>query len=119
MGSTTIKTICPICGQVTLTPDRIELFLDESDYSGYYIFVCPRCGLKVRKPADLRAVPLLIAAGVRRGKVSVDTAHPRNSGLPSLDYDDLLDFGRLLCPGGEARFENWLMRLHAQTQPRG
>ena len=49
---TTIKATCPTCGEVALTPDDIELRVDQDRTEGsFYGFECPRCTAQVRKPA--------------------------------------------------------------------
>lgn len=103
---TTIKATCPTCGEVDLTPQEIELRVDETDASAsFYAFDCPSCLENVRKPADERVVHLLISGGVEvlpaappapaRRKLSERFDGPR------LNHDDLLDFHTLLSS------ENW------------
>lgn len=93
----TIKTHCPSCGEVSLTPADIELRADtDAGPESFYAFGCPGCQLHVRKRADERVVRLLMTAGV-----PVQDLHdrPRAEG-PPLTYDDLLDLHALLQTDG-------------------
>lgn len=94
---TTIKTNCPACGEVDLTPADIELHTAAGSEPGsFYAFGCPECRLFVRKHADQRVVRLLVSAGVSR---VVPPATGRPDG-PPLTYDDLLDLHDLLATDG-------------------
>lgn len=91
---TTINTHCPACGEVSLTPDDIELHADpDAGPEGFYAFGCPRCHLHVRKPADEQVVRLLQSAGVACLAPAPESA----AGGPAFTYDDLLDLHDLLC----------------------
>lgn len=94
---TTIKATCPTCGEVSLTPDDIELRVDLADGTRcYYSFTCPGCYWEVRKPADQRVVRLLESGGVEALPLPPATApKPRFEG-PPITHDDLLDFHTLL-----------------------
>ena len=96
---TTIKATCPTCGEVALTPEDIELRVDEREpLDSYYGFECPSCTSAVRKPADERVVRLLVSGGVPALPVAEEALvrladrfdHPR------LTHDDLLDFHEAL-----------------------
>jgi len=92
---TTIKATCQTCGEVGLTPDEVELWIDRADGAGsFYAFTCPSCLQVVRKPADARVIRLLSGGGVMPRDVVV--ARPRFDG-PALTRDDLLDFHQLLA----------------------
>jgi predicted RNA-binding Zn-ribbon protein involved in translation (DUF1610 family) len=95
---TTIKATCPTCGEVGLTPDDIELRVDESGTEeSFYAFDCPACYENVRKPADERVVQLLLSGGVERlvKEPPARAPEPRFP-WPALTHDDLLDFHYLL-----------------------
>jgi hypothetical protein len=98
---TTIRATCPTCGEVGLTPDEIELRVDEHDGgASYYAFACPSCFGSVRKPADERVVRLLISGGVEVLEMVPDgppavRLSERFDG-PRITHDDLLDFHALL-----------------------
>lgn len=92
----TIKATCPACGEVSLTPDDLELWIfpDEAD-ADFYAFDCPDCEQRVEKPADARIVGLLRTGGVEPRQAA---AHPEAppDGLPPITHDELLDFHQLL-----------------------
>lgn len=96
---TTIKATCPTCGEVSLTPEDIELRVDRFDNAdSYYAFTCPECLCAVRKPANERVVRLLISGGVE----VFDLEQPRvplgeRFDGPPISHDDLLDFHALLA----------------------
>lgn len=91
---TTINTHCPACGEVSLTPDDIELRAEpQAGPDSFYAFGCPQCHLHVRKPADERVVRLLQSAGVACLVAAPESAVEG----PALTYDDLLDLHDLLC----------------------
>jgi hypothetical protein len=104
---TTIKATCPTCGEVGLTPQDIELRVDEESGSGsYYAFDCPSCLGNVRKPADERVIRLLVSGGVEVQPLVPEKARRRLSDRfdgPKLTHDDLLDFHVLLQ--GETWFD--------------
>lgn len=115
---TTIKATCPVCGEVSLRPEEIELRVDGSTgCDSYYAFTCPSCLAVVRKPADQRVIRLLISGGVvvldgqrdaaRTGSgVGTQPGGGRASAPgPAIAYDDLLDFHALLQSDG------WFDRL--------
>ncbi|MPZ72914.1 MAG: hypothetical protein GEU74_06725 [Nitriliruptorales bacterium] len=98
---TTIRATCPTCGEVGLTPDEIELRVDDADSTGsYYAFSCPSCFETVRKTADERIVRLLISGGVEALAGRPATPAPRLLSQrfdgPSITHDDLLDFHAML-----------------------
>ncbi|HVM19304.1 MAG TPA: hypothetical protein VM307_05020 [Egibacteraceae bacterium] len=107
---TTIRATCPTCGEVGLTPDEIELRVDEVDSgASYYAFACPSCFGNVRKPADERVVRLLISGGVEVLQAAPDAPAPRRLSErfdgPRITHDDLLDFHALL------ERDDWFQKL--------
>lgn len=102
---TTIRATCPTCGEVGLTPDEIELRVDERDTSAsFYAFACPSCFGTVRKPADERVVRLLISGGVEVLEPAPVGPPPRRLferfDGPAITHDDILDFHALLETDG-------------------
>ncbi len=96
---TTIKATCPTCGEVGLTPDEVELWVDRADKAGsFYAFTCPSCLQVVRKPADARVIRLLSGGGVAARDIA-PAPRPRFD-TPPLTRDDLLDFHQLLARDG-------------------
>lgn len=94
---TTIKTNCPNCGEVDLTPADIELHADGGPGPGsFYAFGCPDCRQVVHKQADERVARLLMSAGV----TCITLPRDRRADLPAFTYDDLLDLHALLNTDG-------------------
>jgi hypothetical protein len=61
---TTIRTMCPVCGEVELLPGELSLELTALSGTGSYCFECPSCGDPQRRPANHRVVSILLATGV-------------------------------------------------------
>jgi hypothetical protein len=106
----TIKATCPACGEVSLGPADIELYVDRGDPDGSaYSFDCPHCRSRVRKPADGRVVRLLVSGGVQARQEERPRPLERVAGsvrtAPALTRDDLLAFHELLAVDG------WFQRL--------
>lgn len=98
---TTIRATCPTCGEVGLTPEDIDLRVDEHGIESFYAFDCPACYSNVRKPADERVVALLLSGGVeKRTPEPTPRAPEPRFPWPALSYDDLLDFHALLETDG-------------------
>ena len=111
---TTIRATCPTCGEVGLTPEEIELRVDDADASAsYYAFACPSCFGTVRKPADDRVVRLLISGGVEVLEMVPAGPAPRRLAErfdgPQISHDDLLDFHALLSG------DDWFAELTASA----
>ena len=89
---TTIKTSCPVCGDVELSPAQMRLVVcSKSDWS-YYSFRCSTCRDEIRKPADDEVVSLLVSGGVRAERWVIPAeAMEEHSGY-AITYDDVLDF---------------------------
>lgn len=105
---TTIKATCPTCGEVSLTPDDIELRVGDDRVDGFYGFCCPDCAAEVRKPADRRIVSMLVTGGVPALPISLYREPVRlcdRFDHPALTPDDLLDFHQLL------QTEGWFDRV--------
>lgn len=93
---TTIKAMCPRCGEIELTPEDIELRVCTHSPASYYTFECPSCLESVQKPADDRVVQLLISGGVPATVWELpDELAEAKEGAP-FTVDDLLDFHLLL-----------------------
>lgn len=102
---TTIKAMCPRCGEVELTPDDIELRVCTYAPASYYMFDCPGCHETVQKPADDRVVQLLISGGVPATVWELPEELAERKDGPPLTVDDLLDFHLLL------QRPDWFSRL--------
>ena len=61
---TTIRTSCPVCGDVELAPSDLSLQLEAETGVGTYHFECPHCEQTQARPANHRVVSILLATGV-------------------------------------------------------
>lgn len=61
---TTIRTSCPLCGDVELAPTDLSLRLEATTGLGTYHFECPHCEQIQARPANHRVVSILLATGV-------------------------------------------------------
>lgn len=120
----TIRAVCTDCGdEVDLQPREITLVVAEEEAApppaaGSYGFTCPECDRYVVKPADERAIGLLIAGGVEPSRVgsgvgvktTVRPRHPESPpDGPEITHDDLIDFHFLL------EGDDWFSELLALT----
>jgi hypothetical protein len=89
---TTIKTSCPMCGDVELTPEQMRLVVcSRLDWS-YYAFACTSCREEIRKPADEEIVALLVSGGVAAEEWLIPAEALEVHAGASITYDDVLDF---------------------------
>lgn len=96
---TTIKATCGHCGEVTLTPGAIRLWIDHVHTAdSFYEFTCPGCAADIVKPADERIVRLLLSGGVLPQVPPQQlTPKTRCTAAPAFTHDDELDFHELLA----------------------
>lgn len=88
-----IRAVCPECRQdVDLNPHSVVLVLKDGFTSGTYGFVCPNCHLYISKPADDRAVQLLLAGGVVARGSRAQTPLDAGPVADPVSWDDVLDF---------------------------
>jgi hypothetical protein len=106
----TIRASCPTCGDVELTSRDVSVQVCASNNQGSYAFRCPSCAVAVSKLAEQRIVDLLVSSGVRLSVWSLPAELDEPKDGEPLDYDDLLEFHRLLQEDG------WFERL---TEPVG
>ncbi len=89
---TTIKTSCPVCGDVELTPAQMRLVVcTRSDWS-FYAFQCDTCQDEIRKPADDEVGTLLVSGGVVAEQWVIPAEALEDHEGPVIAYDDVLDF---------------------------
>jgi hypothetical protein len=105
---TTIRTTCPQCGEVDMSPESILLSIRDRAGEGSYRFSCPGCRGDVQKPADRKVVALLLSAGVELDEgeteqgtfedigVATEHAPEQRPGGPPFTADDLIEFHFLL-----------------------
>jgi hypothetical protein len=89
---TTIKTSCPVCGDVELTPAQMRLVVCTRSEWSFYSFLCTTCQDEIKKPADGEVVTLLVSGGVVAEQWVIPAeAMEEHNGAP-ITYDDVLDF---------------------------
>lgn len=93
---TTIKASCPICGDVSLTPDQVRMVVCTRPEWSYYAFSCPTCHDEVSKAADEEIVALLVSGGVplEHWVIPAEALEPHTG--EAITYDELLDFALML-----------------------
>ena len=102
----TIRTNCPTCGEVDLSPEAISLEVAGDGDRGRYAFTCPDCSADITRAADRRAVSLLLAAGATTShgtdapaetepSLPVEDRNPFPN-APAFTLDDLIDLHFLL-----------------------
>jgi hypothetical protein len=88
---TTIRTSCPMCGDVELAPSDLSLQLTADDGTGTYLFECPHCDQIQHRPANHRVVSILLATGVAYEVMDVPgpiTEHEIAAFRLALDHED-------------------------------
>ena len=89
---TTIRAVCPTCGEVTLTSADMEVQVCAETQAGSYTFSCPACALCVRHEADRRVVQILVSGGVKVRVWELPAEmYELHRGGP-ITWDDILDF---------------------------
>lgn len=88
---TTIRTSCPLCGDVELAPADLSLRLTPCRGTGTYHFRCPHCEEDRQRPASHRVVSILLATGVTYEVI--DDTSPITEGeirkfMEGLDHDN-------------------------------
>lgn len=89
--TTTIRTICPVDGEVDLTADMIKITPDKDAY----VFNCTGgCGRLVSKQSDDKIINLLTSAGVGvvEAPEPVYSPEPLPKDLKPFGLDDMIDF---------------------------
>jgi hypothetical protein len=89
---TTIKTSCPMCGDVELTPAQMRLVVCNQPDRSFYAFSCTNCRDEIRKPADEEVVALLVSGGVIAETWEIPAEALEDHLGPAISYDDVLDF---------------------------
>jgi rRNA maturation protein Nop10 len=101
----TIRTTCPVCGDVEVESADVVVRVCSATSQGSYVFSCPACADDVTKAAPARIIDLLVANGVPMTRwdppaelLEVHTGAP-------ISYDDLLEFHF------EVHSRGWLRRM--------
>lgn len=104
---TTIRAVCPRCGEVTIAASEMEVVVCAQTREGTYAFSCPRCTLPVRREADRHVVQILVSGGVRMRMwdLPAELSEPKSG--PPITWDDVLTFHNLLST------QDWFEKLEA------
>ena len=102
---TTIRAICPRCGEVTITSAEMEVQVCAQTQEGSYTFACPACTQPVHRDADRHVVQILVSGGVRVRVWELPAELDETKSGPPITWDDILDFHQLL------EDERWIERL--------
>ena len=86
----TIRTTCPMCGEVDIKPNAAHLTIEVGGRRGAYSFTCPKCTNLIAKPADKKIIALLLAADVPTTPAGQPKEEPPPP--PPLTVDDLIGF---------------------------
>jgi hypothetical protein len=89
---TTIKTSCPVCGDVELKPAQMRLVVCSRTEWSYYAFACVTCRDEIRKPADEEIIALLVSGGVVAEHWVIPAEALEEHHGDAITYDDILDF---------------------------
>ena len=101
---TTIRAVCPRCGEVTLTAKEMEVQVCAQTQEGSYTFACPQI---VRRDADRHVVQILVSGGVKVRVWDMPAELTETHEGPAIDWDDVLDFHTLLDS------DDWFAQLQA------
>lgn len=89
---TGIKTTCPVCGDVTITPSEVRLVIHPDPDRSHYVFTCPVCREKVTKAACEQIIQMLVRVGIVPERIVIPAeALEEHAGRP-VTWDDVLDF---------------------------
>ncbi|HEY1330808.1 MAG TPA: hypothetical protein VGH10_04970 [Actinomycetota bacterium] len=101
----TIRTSCPGCGEVDLSPDSVLVNVRTDTGEGSYRFVCPKCMEPVEKRADRRIVALLKSVGVGIMEAGPDDEWEQATAEPAVPHPESL-------PGGDPFTADDLINFH-------
>ena len=93
---TTIRAVCPTCGEVTLPASAMEVQLCAQTQAASYSFACPACSEVVRRDADRRIVHILVSGGIKVRVWELPGELLEDKHGPTITWDDVLDFHDLL-----------------------
>lgn len=85
---TTIRTVCPHCGQVDLAVEAVIVVPVLKSYK----FQCPTCLEDVHKAMDTKIYNLLLTAGCAELDTLDMELPARNNNFPPLTIDDAIEF---------------------------
>jgi hypothetical protein len=85
-----LSVLCPTCGEVDLTSDRVWLVIASEPDRSHYGFRCSTCERTVSRPADGDVIALLAEfVAVEELEIPAEALEPHDG--PALTTDDLLD----------------------------
>lgn len=59
-----LKVTCPDCGHVRLEAGEVRLVVAQPPRSPYYVFSCPGCARRVRRPVTVAVAAAMLARRV-------------------------------------------------------
>lgn len=62
--TTQLKVTCPLCGHVRVPTADVRIVVAEPPKASYYVFSCPGCTKRVRRPVTPDVVDELVSRGV-------------------------------------------------------
>ena len=93
---TTIEATCPTCGTVERRAEDFELAICSYGPASWYAFDCPKCGVRIQKPATEKAIELLIAEGVAPRYWTIPAEALEMHDGPPFTIDDLIELHEIL-----------------------
>ena len=106
----TVRASCADCGDVEMSILQVQVEVCSSIDVSTYSFLCPRCRMRVSKPAAEHVVDALVAAGVSVVRWELPGELWEAKSGPVITHDDLLSFHFELAEDG------WLARNLARQQ---
>ncbi|MCU4184670.1 hypothetical protein K6U06_09890 [Acidiferrimicrobium sp. IK] len=88
----TVRANCAECGDVEMSIRQVQVEVCDSTDVSTYSFLCPKCRLRVSKPATAHVVQTLVAAGVEVVYWELPAEMWEQKDGPAITHDDLLAF---------------------------
>jgi hypothetical protein len=79
---TQLKVTCPACGHVRVNAGDVRIVVGSPPKGAYYVFGCPDCSLRVRRPVTADVVEELVARGVPAVRALVGAGAGTDDGAP-------------------------------------
>ena len=91
-----VRTACSLCGEIAVPLSQMRLYRNTGSKTDYFAFDCPECGKVRGGEADAQFVNFLVAQGLSAEEERFAPEILELHEGPPLDYDDLLDFHKML-----------------------